>query len=69
MKPVKNSIKDFDVFQYDKIEEPTDFHIVTNSEDDLVIDSLEDTKALLDDLKNTKIDKELSKYFSKFLNE
>ena len=69
MKPVKKSIKDINFLRYEKIEEPTDFHIVTNSKDDLIIDSLEDTKALLDDLKNTKIDRELSKYFSKSLNE
>ncbi len=61
--------KDIDVLRYENIVEPFDFHIKTNIKDDLIIDSVEDTKALLDDLRNVKVDKELSKYFTKCLNE
>ncbi len=61
--------KDIDVIHFENIGEPIDFHIKTNVKDDLIIDSIEDTKALLDDLKNVKVDKVLSKYFTKRLNE
>ncbi len=61
--------EDKDVLRYENIVEPIDFHIKTIVKDDLIIDSIEDTKALLDDFKNVKVDKELSKYFTKRLNE
>lgn len=60
--------KESKIINYENIEEPENFHILTNYDDDFIINSKDDAEALLEILKNSKYNKELAKFFSKFEN-
>ncbi len=51
---------------YENILEPENFHILTNYNDDFIIDSKEDAKALLENLKNSKYNEKLAKFILNF---
>ena len=61
--------KESKIIKYENIEETENFHILTNYDDDFIINSKDDAEALLEILKNSKYNKELAKFFSKFEND
>ncbi len=54
---------------YNNIEEPEDFYISMNYNDDLSIKMIEDATSLLDDLKNVQYDEKLAKFFANYKND
>lgn len=53
----------------EKIEEPDDFFILSNSINDPILSSEEEIDALLDELKNVKYNEELVSFFSEYEND
>ena len=53
----------------ERIEEPEDFYILSNNNNDLFLSSEEEIDALLNELKNVKYDEELARFFSIYKND
>ena len=54
---------------FENIVEPENFFIATNYDDDLILSSKEDAKILLENLRNSKYNKKLAEFISKFDND
>ena len=54
--------------KFEEIQEPEDFYIISDNED-LVLNSKEAVKLLLDELESVEYDEDLANFYSKFHNE